>query len=48
MKKIIIFLFAFSSLFVKAQTVPNFDQIKLEKVTDYKAAVYYQLDEGYS
>ena len=38
MKKIIGFLFAFSSLFVKAQTVPNFDQIKLEKATDFKAA----------
>jgi hypothetical protein len=38
MKKIIVFLFAFSSFFVKAQTVPNFDQIKLEKATDYKPA----------
>lgn len=38
MKKNIAILFFFCSLYVHAQTVPNFDQIKMEKAPDYKAA----------
>ncbi|MEP7143852.1 MAG: hypothetical protein ABI707_13315 [Ferruginibacter sp.] len=38
MKKIIIILFAFWSSYINAQTLPNFDLIKLEKTSDYKAA----------
>lgn len=38
MKKVILILFAFCSSFTYAQTLPNFDLIKLEKTADYKAA----------
>lgn len=38
MKKIIIIIFAFCSSYINAQTLPNFDLIKLEKASDYKAA----------
>lgn len=38
MKKIIVILLAFCSIYANAQTVPDFDQIKIEKATDYKAA----------
>jgi hypothetical protein len=38
MKKTIIIFFAFCSSYINAQTLPNFDLIKLEKTSDYKAA----------
>lgn len=38
MKKIIVIFLAFCSIYANAQTVPDFDQIKIEKATDYKAA----------
>lgn len=38
MRKIIAILFTFCSSYLNAQTLPNFDLIKLEKTADYKAA----------
>ncbi len=38
MKKIITVIFVFCSAYLHAQTLPNFDLIKLEKAADYKAA----------
>lgn len=38
MKKIIVIVFVFCSAYLDAQTLPNFDLIKLEKTADYKAA----------
>lgn len=38
MKKIIVIVFTFCSTYLHAQTLPNFDLIKLEKTADYKAA----------
>ncbi|MEP7111481.1 MAG: hypothetical protein ABI760_26035 [Ferruginibacter sp.] len=38
MKNSIIIFFAFFGTYINAQTLPNFDLIKLEKKSDYKAA----------
>jgi hypothetical protein len=43
MKLICIIFFGFCCLYTNAQTAPNFDLIKLEKASDYKAAVPFVL-----
>ncbi len=43
MKNIILITALFCSAFASAQTLPNFDLIKLEKAPDYKAAEPYAL-----
>ena len=43
MKKIITTIFVFCSTYLHAQTLPNFDLIKMEKTIDYKAAEPFAL-----
>lgn len=43
MKQLILVVAIFYSTFANAQTLPNFDLIKLEKAPDYKAAEPYAL-----
>lgn len=43
MKKIITIIFVFCNACLHAQTLPNFDLIKLEKTADYKAAEPFAL-----